>query len=82
MDLLGRPTDYDQFLPVAHACRSLCWSHSGATHRHDRPAGTMGRAGVYSFSGNRIRPTSGGGMLVSDDGGTWWRRPLLVDPVP
>ena len=27
----------------------------------------MGRAGVYSFNGNKIMTTSGGGMLVSDD---------------
>lgn len=71
VDLLGRPADYDRILPVAakhgvpvlvDAAESL-----GATH-HDRPAGTMGRAGVYSFNGNKIMTTSGGGMLVSDDG--------------
>ena len=38
----------------------------GATHG-DRAAGTMGHAGVYSFNGNKIMTTSGGGMLVSDD---------------
>jgi pyridoxal phosphate-dependent aminotransferase EpsN len=29
--------------------------------------GTFGRAGFYSFNGNKIITTSGGGMLVSDD---------------
>ena len=38
----------------------------GATYR-DRPAGTFGRLGVYSFNGNKIITTSGGGMLVGDD---------------
>ena len=31
-------------------------------------AGTFGKLGVYSFNGNKIITTSGGGMLVSDDG--------------
>lgn len=39
----------------------------GARYR-DRAAGTIGRAGVFSFNGNKIITTSGGGMLVSDDG--------------
>jgi pyridoxal phosphate-dependent aminotransferase EpsN len=29
--------------------------------------GTFGRTGVFSFNGNKIITTSGGGMLVSDD---------------
>ena len=70
VDLFGRPADYDRLLAVASeydvpvlvdAAESL-----GATHR-DRTAGTMGHAGIYSFNGNKIMTTSGGGMLVSDD---------------
>ena len=38
----------------------------GATYR-GRPAGTLGRVGIYSFNGNKIITTSGGGMLVSED---------------
>ena len=38
----------------------------GATYRQ-RHAGTMGSLGVYSFNGNKIITTSGGGMLVGDD---------------
>lgn len=38
----------------------------GATYQ-GRMAGTFGRAGIYSFNGNKILSTSGGGMLVSDD---------------
>jgi len=38
----------------------------GATYR-SRWAGSFGRVGVYSFNGNKIMTTSGGGMLVSDD---------------
>ncbi|UYO35214.1 DegT/DnrJ/EryC1/StrS family aminotransferase [Bacillus zhangzhouensis] len=32
-----------------------------------RKSGSIGRFGVYSFNGNKIITTSGGGMLVSDD---------------
>jgi len=33
----------------------------------DRQPGTFGRAGVYSFNGNKIITTSGGGMLVVEN---------------
>ena len=36
----------------------------GATYR-GAPAGTLGDVGVYSFNGNKIITTSGGGMLTS-----------------
>ena len=38
----------------------------GATFQGQAP-GTFGRMGVYSFNGNKIITTSGGGMLVSED---------------
>ena len=38
----------------------------GATYKGFSP-GTFGRFGIYSFNGNKIITTSGGGMLVSDD---------------
>ena len=34
---------------------------------HNRHLGTFGRIGVFSFNGNKIITTSGGGMLVSSD---------------
>lgn len=39
----------------------------GATYK-GRYSGTLGRIGIYSFNGNKIITTSGGGMLVSEDG--------------
>src|SRR5204863_10158192 len=33
------------------------------------PAGSRGRMGIFSFNGNKIITTSGGGMFVSDDPG-------------
>ena len=38
----------------------------GATY-HGRTPGTLGTVGVYSFNGNKIITTSGGGMLVTAD---------------
>ncbi|MGL5079068.1 MAG: DegT/DnrJ/EryC1/StrS family aminotransferase [Waterburya sp.] len=38
----------------------------GATYKGTSP-GTWGRAGIFSFNGNKIITTSGGGMLISDD---------------
>ncbi len=37
------------------------------THYKGRTPGTFGKAGIFSFNGNKIITTSGGGMLVSDD---------------
>ncbi|MFB5086090.1 DegT/DnrJ/EryC1/StrS family aminotransferase [Psychrobacillus sp. PGGUH221] len=38
----------------------------GSTYK-GKKSGTFGKYGVYSFNGNKIITTSGGGMLVSDD---------------
>ena len=38
----------------------------GATYK-DKQTGTFGKYGIYSFNGNKIITTSGGGMLASED---------------
>ncbi len=38
----------------------------GATY-NNKQTGTFGKYGIYSFNGNKIITTSGGGMLVSED---------------
>ena len=38
----------------------------GATYKRRSP-GTFGKIGIFSFNGNKIITTSGGGMLVSED---------------
>ncbi|MFC0333337.1 aminotransferase class I/II-fold pyridoxal phosphate-dependent enzyme [Paenibacillus sepulcri] len=40
----------------------------GSTYK-GRASGTLGEFGVYSFNGNKIITTSGGGMLVAEDAG-------------
>jgi dTDP-4-amino-4,6-dideoxygalactose transaminase len=68
VDLYGQAADYDALLPlceryeiplVEDAAEAL-----GGTYR-GKPAGSFGAAGVFSFNGNKIITTSGGGMLVS-----------------
>ena len=89
VDLYGQSADYDALtalcdrygLPlVEDAAEAL-----GATYR-GRPAGSFGRAGVFSFNGNKIITTSGGGMLVSDDADLVERARFLAtqarDPFP
>ncbi|WP_317617315.1 DegT/DnrJ/EryC1/StrS family aminotransferase [Paenibacillus elgii] len=70
VNLYGQSADMDPLLDlcdqygvpvIEDAAESL-----GATYK-GRASGTLGRFGVYSFNGNKIITTSGGGMLVSDD---------------
>ncbi len=74
VDLYGQCADYDRILAacaeygvavVEDAAEALGARHRGAGG--DRSAGALGLIGVFSFNGNKIITTSGGGMLVSDD---------------
>jgi dTDP-4-amino-4,6-dideoxygalactose transaminase len=72
VDLYGQCADYDAIVPT---CRELgvpivedAAEALGATHG-ERPAGTLGDVGVFSFNGNKIVTTSGGGMLITPDEG-------------
>ena len=46
---------------IEDAAESLSSTYRG------KHTGTFGKIGIYSFNGNKIITTSGGGMLVSDD---------------
>jgi dTDP-4-amino-4,6-dideoxygalactose transaminase len=70
VNLYGQSADMDALLPICErygvpvledAAESL------GAHYKGKSSGTFGRIAVYSFNGNKIITTSGGGMLVADD---------------
>ena len=70
VDLFGRACDYDVLEPglAELGVPLLCdAAESLGARLGDRAAGSFGTASAFSFNGNKIMTTSGGGMLVSDD---------------
>ena len=70
VNLYGQSADLDKIKTICDrynveiiedAAESL-----GATYKGSQ-SGTIGKFGIYSFNGNKIITTSGGGMLVSND---------------
>jgi dTDP-4-amino-4,6-dideoxygalactose transaminase len=71
VDLFGSCADYERLLPICEhhgmpvvedAAEALGSTYGG------RPAGSFGAAGVLSFNGNKIMTTSGGGMVLTNNG--------------
>ena len=68
--LYGTPAKIDELMAICEehnvpfiedAAESMSATYKG------RQTGTFGKFGIFSFNGNKIITTSGGGMLVSDD---------------
>jgi len=89
VDLYGQCADYD---PILEACAQYnvpliedAAEALGASYK-GKNAGAFGKFGVFSFNGNKIITTSGGGMLVSDDAELIQRARFLAtqarDPAP
>jgi dTDP-4-amino-4,6-dideoxygalactose transaminase len=89
VDLYGQSANYE---PILDACARYevpviqdSAEALGATYE-GRKVGTQGRCGIFSFNGNKIITTSGGGMLVSDDPDLIERARFLAtqarDPAP
>jgi pyridoxal phosphate-dependent aminotransferase EpsN len=89
VDLYGQCADYIRIVPICKrfgvtliedAAEALGATCAG------RPAGSFGRAAAFSFNGNKIITTSGGGMLVSSDEALIARARFLAtqarDPAP
>lgn len=70
VDLYGNPADYDRILPILQEYKIPVLEDSaealGST-LHDHHCGTFGKIGIFSFNGNKIITTSGGGAAVSDN---------------
>ena len=71
VNLYGQSADMQALLPICErygvpvledAAESLGARYGG------RASGSFGRVSIFSFNGNKIITTSGGGMLLSDDG--------------
>jgi len=71
VDLLGKTVNYTEILAIAAEFGLPVLSDAaesfGATHQ-GKAAGSFGNASIISFNGNKIMTTSGGGMLLTDDG--------------
>jgi len=69
VDLYGQSADYDRLVPLCSEYRIPLIEDAaealGASY-HDRATGSFGTSAVFSFNGNKIITTSGGGMLVTD----------------
>lgn len=70
VNLYGQSADYDKLLPICQkynvpivedAAESLGTTYKG------KQTGTFGDIGIFSFNGNKIITTSGGGMAVSNN---------------
>jgi len=68
--ILGHPVDIDPILAVAEKYSLPVIEDAteglGATYR-GKSLGSFGQTGCFSYNGNKIITTGGGGMLVTDD---------------
>lgn len=74
--LLGHPCDMDAIIETARRCALVVIedaSESLGARYKDRPVGHLGDIACFSFNGNKIITTGGGGLIVTDNA-EWGRR--------
>ena len=70
VDLYGRTANYAQIAEIARKHDAIFVSDSAeavGARSPLGPAGIAGEASIYSFNGNKIVTTSGGGAILTDD---------------
>ena len=70
VDLLGSCADHTRIVEIAHAAGAKVLVDSAESlgaHHAGLPAGKHGDAAIFSFNGNKVMTTSGGGMHLTDD---------------
>lgn len=70
VDLYGRCADHDAIAPVLERHGTTLFEDAAeavGAALDGRPAGSFGPAAAFSFNGNKLVTTSGGGALVTDD---------------
>ncbi|MDA9656643.1 aminotransferase class I/II-fold pyridoxal phosphate-dependent enzyme [Candidatus Marinimicrobia bacterium] len=70
VDLYGYSSDYDVILEICNKYNVIIIEDSAealGSEYKNKKCGTFGTLGVFSFNGNKIITTSGGGMLVSEN---------------
>ena len=71
VDLYGRCCNYnalERLCAEKNAVLLMDSAEAVGSFSGSRPAGSAGVAGLYSFNGNKIVTTSGGGAILTDDG--------------
>ncbi|HXZ99866.1 MAG TPA: aminotransferase class I/II-fold pyridoxal phosphate-dependent enzyme [Candidatus Binatia bacterium] len=74
--VFGQLAALDRILPAAAACgvpvledaAEALGAQWTSAPLNARQAGTVGEIGIYSFNGNKVLTTGGGGMVVTSDG--------------
>jgi dTDP-4-amino-4,6-dideoxygalactose transaminase len=70
VDVFGQSADYRRIVGICNQYGVTLIEDAAealGADCHNQHAGTFGKAGIFSFNGNKIMTTSGGGMVVSED---------------
>jgi len=89
VNLYGQSANYDEICDICEAFNVPIIEDAaeslGATYKN-KPSGTFGKFGIFSFNGNKIITTSGGGLLISNDSAVIEKARFLAtqarDPAP
>ena len=70
VNLYGNPAKFDEIKSICDEYNAMLIEDAaeslGSTYKN-KQTGAFGKYGIFSFNGNKIITTSGGGMLVSND---------------